>query len=79
LNWLSDEDRDSPGGLGLVFLEGWICRDGKLPEPWPFGIVADLADAHGVDLGKVADLDLGAGAQVVYPDIGDPPIEPTRM
>src|SRR5262245_66559135 len=66
-HWLSDEDRDSPGGLRLVFLVGWICRDGKLPQPCPFGIVTNLADAHGVDLGMVPDLDLVVGGQVVHP------------
>ena len=55
----SDENRDLPSGLGLVFLIGWICGDSELPQPCPFGIVTDLADAHGTEFRMVSNLDLG--------------------
>jgi hypothetical protein len=58
---LGDEDRDSPGGLGLIVRVGRKCRDGELPQPCPLGLVIDFADAHGLDRGVVADLDRGPG------------------
>src|SRR6266536_4661373 len=67
---LSDENRDSSCGPGLVLLVWRKRRDGKLPQPHPLDLVIDLANPHRLHRGVVADLDSGVGAQVVYPDRG---------
>src|SRR5262245_40150215 len=64
---LRDEQRDPPGGLGLVLLVWRERGDGQRPQPCPLGLVVDLADAHLLDLGVVANLDGRIRAQVVDP------------
>src|SRR5215510_12469331 len=65
---LGDEDRDAACGLRLILLVRRIGRDGQLPEPRALLVVGDLAHAHRLHDGEVAQLDVRVRAQVVDPD-----------
>src|SRR5438105_15405936 len=54
---LGDEQRDPPGGPGLVFPVRRERRDGELPHPAAPGLAGDLAHAHRLDRREVADPD----------------------
>ena len=58
---LGDEHRDHPRGLRLVLLVRRKRRHRQLPEPRPLGGVLNLAHAHGLLDGEVADLNHRVG------------------